>query len=219
MSVRESQVRAVREGSFIGWRERWVLTSGLLMAAYLLLRPYGDTRGVGDTAEAFASPWWLVAHLCGVGALASFAAFAWGSAGSGRLGDAVRGSAVVGVVLVLPYYGAESFGLHAIGQAYLDGEVANLDLADAVRNHPAAITTFGIGLLLLAVAGVTSALAVTRTLVGRADGLSRYAAWPLGLLVAVFLPQFYLPPVGRMAFGVVYLVAAVWVWRAMRSRA
>ena len=32
--------------------------------------------------------------------------------------------------------------------------------------------------------------------------------WPLGIAIALVLPQFYLPPVGRMAFGVAYLLAA-----------
>ncbi|MFS3127582.1 hypothetical protein ACLM5J_04175 [Nocardioides sp. Bht2] len=214
MVVREVLTQAARQRSSARVGEVAVLSSGVLMAAYLLLRPYGDTRGVAATAEAFASPWWLIAHLCGVGALACFAAFAWSVAGADRLGAVVRGSAVAGAVLVLPYYGAESFGLHAIGQAYLEGDLVDLELADAVRNHAAAMSSFGIGLLLLAVAGVTSAVAVARSFQPGAAVATRYAAWPLGLLVAVFLPQFYLPPFGRMAFGVAYLAAAIWAWRA-----
>ena len=56
-------------------------------------------------------------------------------------------------------------------------------------------------LFLLAVAGIAFALAWTRYAGSR-------AAWPLGVLMALVLPQFYLPPVGRMAFGVAYLLAA-----------
>lgn len=211
--------RAWSERRMAGWAGAVLLASGGLMAAYLLLRPYGDAQGVRATAEAFASPWWLVAHLSGIGALACFAAFAWAVSGAGRLGAWVRASSVVGAVLVLPYYGAESFGLHAIGRAYLDGELADLDLADAVRNHPAAIGAFGVGLVLLAVAGVGVAFAVTRSAGASSGAVTRFAGWPLGLLIALFLPQFYLPPVGRMAFGVVYLLAAAWMWRHLRTPA
>lgn len=49
-------------------------STGLLMAAYLLMRPYGDPAG-GQTleaAQAFASLWWIASHVFGLLALASF---------------------------------------------------------------------------------------------------------------------------------------------------
>ena len=70
-----------------------------------------------------------------------------------------------------------------------------------IRNQPAAITTFGLGLVLLAVSGVAVALTWARR-------TNTWLAWPLGIAIALVLPQFYLPPVGRMAFGVAYLAAA-----------
>lgn len=44
-----------------------------------------------------------------------------------------------------------------------------------------------------------------------------WAAWPIGLAAALVLPQFYLPPAGRMTFGVAYLVAAAILVAAVRS--
>ncbi|HLS43797.1 MAG TPA: hypothetical protein VK045_00040, partial [Ornithinicoccus sp.] len=42
--------------------------------------------------------------------------------------------------------------------------------------------------------------------------------WPLGLAVAAVLPQFSLPPVGRMAFGIAYAgAAAVLVAATLRA--
>ena len=46
-------------------------SAGILMAAYLLLRPYGDADSSTSraAAEAYASGWWVVAHLLGALAL------------------------------------------------------------------------------------------------------------------------------------------------------
>ena len=183
------------------------LGTGVLMALYLLLRPYGDTGSALDVARALASTTWVVAHVCGAAALACFG---WLTV---RLHDTVGGTAsrvarttgLLGTMLVLPYYGAETFGLHAVGLRAAAGDTAALGLVDQIRNQPAAITLFGAGLLLLAVAGVATAVAWSRA--DPADPTR--AAWPLGVAVALVLPQFYLPPIGRMAFGVVYLGAAL----------
>ncbi|MGH3764729.1 MAG: hypothetical protein ACRDS0_24940 [Pseudonocardiaceae bacterium] len=100
--------------------------------------------------------------------------------------------------MVLPYYGAEAFALHAIGQRIgRTAEVSLLELVEAVRNGPVQITTFGIGLLPLAVAAVLAALAV------RSSGL--LPPWS-GILFAVgfvlYLPQFYTASYLRIAHGV-----------------
>jgi len=192
------------------------VATGVLMAAYLVLRPYGDQQEApAAVAEAFASSYWIVAHVCGALALASFAGL------TVRLADLADGSAarlarrsgLLGAVLVLPYYGAETFGLHAMGRAALDGDPAALEAVDGIREQPVAIVMFVAGLLLLAASGVAVAVAW--------QGLSysaRWAGWPIGLVMALVLPQFWLPPSGRVAFGVVYLLAAVVfaaaIWRA-----
>lgn len=186
------------------------MASGLLMAIYLLLRPYGDHGSVTtpEAAAAFASTWWVVAHLAGALALVQLARLGL------RIDDLLsttttalaRWSGLAGAVLVLPYYGAETFGLHAIGRL---GTPEALALVAQVRNHPAALTTFGLGLLLLAVSGVSTALAWQGTVrSGRWAGPA-WAAWPLATAAVLVLPQFYLPPAGRMAFGCAYAAAAL----------
>jgi hypothetical protein len=185
-----------------------VLGTGVLMAAYLLLRPYGDAAG-GDTpaaAAAFASARWIAAHVAGALGLASFALSALRLADitDGRLPRIARSAGLLGAALVLPYYGAETFALHVLGRRAGAGDTASLALVAEVREQPVAVAMFAVGLLALAVSGLTFALAWSRS--RRAP---RWAAWPLGLAVALVLPQFYLPPTGRMAFGVAYLVAAL----------
>ena len=181
-------------------------TTGILMAAYLLVRPYGDmTSSAAEQAAAFASPWWVVAHVAGALALVGFGRLALRLADLERdwfVTRLARWAGLAGVVLVLPYFGAETFALHVIGRHAAAGDTWLLALVDEIRNQPVAITMFGLGLLLLAVAGIAFALAWTRYTASR-------TAWPLGILLALVLPQFYLPPVGRMAFGVAYLLAAV----------
>lgn len=192
--------------------------TGILMAVYLLVRPYGDspalTPNSAEQAAAFVSPWWVAAHVAGALALAGFGRLALRLSDLARESFAARlarWSGLTGAVLVLPYFGAETFALHVIGRHALT-DVSVLAMVDEIRNQPVAISLFGLGLLLLAVAGVAFALAWTRYASSR-------AAWPLGILVALVLPQFYLPPVGRMAFGVVYLLAAaVFAGSVLRRR-
>lgn len=183
------------------------VATGGLVAAYLLVRPYGDSDPGAAMAIAFASPWWVVAHMCGALGLAAFAWLSLRLADVNPSGAArwARGGGLVGTALVLPYFGAESFGLHALGAAALGGDGHVLTLVDQVRYQPLAVTMFGVGLVALGVSGVSFALAWARL-----GGVSRrrWTAWPLGALMALFLPQFFLPEWARMVFGVVFLGAA-----------
>lgn len=196
------------------------VVTGVLMAAYLLLRPYGDAAGSDSpaAAAAFASGRWIAAHLAGALSLASFALLAVRIADltDGRLARVARATGLLGATLVLPYYGAETFALHVIGRRALAGDAASIALVAEVRDQPVAVVIFAVGLLALAVSGVTFALAWSRSGLG-----PRGAAWPLGLAVALVLPQFYLPPAGRAAFGVAYLVTALVLatvaWRSARA--
>lgn len=196
-------------------------SAGILMALYLLLRPYGDADSSTSraAAEAYASGWWITAHLLGALALVQV----------GRLGLRVddllesskarlaRWTGLAGAVLVLPFYGLETFALNGIGRAGLT-DPSVMPLVDEVRDHPAAMTPFALGFLLLAVSGVTVALAWQQAV--RADGWSgpSWAAWPLAVGVALLLPHFFLPPVGRMAFGVAFAVVAL-LFAAVSARA
>jgi hypothetical protein len=181
-----------------------LLGTGVLMAVYLLLRPYGDQAGPTtlSAAEAFASWRWVAAHVAGLLAIASFGRL---TARlhlhlSSTLTRAARTLGLPGVVLVLPYYGAETFALHAIGRRALSVDSSTLELVPQIRDDTVAVTMFALGLLLLAVAAVLAAVAWQRA--------SGWAAWPLAVMVAGILPQFFLPAAGRMAFGVLYGAAA-----------
>lgn len=197
-----------------------LIATGAAMAGYLAVRPYGDHGSVLDrsAAEAFASPWWIASHLCGVFALASLARLALriDALAGGVDGRVARSASLAGLVMVLPYYGAETFGLHALGKAAVDGDSTALLLVDDVRNQPAALGLFALGLILLAVGVVASGLSWRRWL--RAHGrVGALAAWPLVVLAAFFAAQFSLPPAGRIAFGLAYLVAAL-VWAVAVAR-
>lgn len=189
-------------------------SAGILMASYLLLRPYGDADSStsGAAAEAYASGWWVVAHLLGALALVQI----------GRLGLRIddllattttrlaRWTGLAGAVLALPFYGLETFALHGIGRAGIT-DPSVMPLVDEVRDHPAAMTVFGLGLLLLAVSPVLTALAWHRAARPAGWAAPTWAAWPLALVAVAFVPQYALPPAGRMAYGVVFAVAAVWL--------
>lgn len=165
--------------------------AGVLFALYPALRPYSSEVGLAGAA-AFGSDRWVLAHLSGMAAFGCFAA-ATCSLSASRL---PRASAVLGVGLILPYYGAETFGLHALGRAASSrGDASLTGVADLVRNNPLALTMFGAGWLVLAVAGATLA----RTLWQR--GI-RTGATLLGAGMVLYLPQFFGPPPLRIAHGV-----------------
>jgi hypothetical protein len=187
--------------------------SGVLMAAYLLVRPYGDQGGDLEAARAMASRWWVVSHVCGMLALASVAraALRISDAAGGLSGLLAHWAGLGAVVLVLPYYGAETFALHVVARHARDADAASMALVTDIREQPVAMAMFALGLLLLAVSGMAVAVAWRRV----AGGLA-WAGWPLGVLLVLFLPQFYLPEVGRMAYGVAYLVAACFLALAVR---
>lgn len=149
-----------------------LVAAAALFVLYPALRPWGDLAPE-TMAAAFASPLWLAAHLA---AMVGFVLVGF------ALGSTVWW---VGAVLVLPYYGAEAFALHAVaGQPDLPAT------ADAIRYGLVAMVTFGAGLVLLAVAAVREAVQSPRAI-------------PFAAAMVLFLPQFFLSPGLRIAHGVV----------------
>jgi hypothetical protein len=204
--------------------------AGVLFAAYPIVRPYSDeTTMIG--ARAIASGAWIAAHtfaMLGFGllALALPAATRLISAGRERLSSTGALLAAVGTGLVLPYYGAEAFGLHAIAsQALASGDVSQMRLLDTVRYQPVAIASFGIGLVLLAAAGVTLAMSLWSTPAAHARRALRLGAVLLAAGLVTFLPQFFAPAPLRMAHGVVLAIgcilvaAGAWRWEPLAVRA
>lgn len=196
-----------------------LLIAGALFVAYPVLRPWTDESTVDGAVAAMSSAAWVTSHACAMVGFLLVALGLWslhGRIGQTPGGPAALGAAVtawIGAGLVLPYYGAEDYGLHAIATAYRDG--ARFDLlavVEAVRYQPLAVAMFGIGLLTLAVSGVLAAVAVWRS--GR---LSRFAGILFAAGYALFLPQFFTPAPVRIAHGIVLGVGLAWLalelWR------
>lgn len=190
----------LRFAPFLTW-----VGAGLAFVAYPALRPYADETAMPGLA-AMASDRWVVAHLLGMTGFVLLAAGVTSLTGSRRL-------ATVAVLLLLPYYGGEAFALHAVGQyAVRTGDVNLLAIASGFRYQPAAMTMFGIGLLLLAVVAVRLVVATRHA--GR--GL-RIAVWITAAGLALYLPQFYGTPTLRIAHGVLLGLGCVLVGLASRA--
>src|SRR5215213_498102 len=124
-----------------------------------------------------------------------------------RLGFWAVVASGVGVGLTLPYYGGEAFGLHAIGLEALRLHSADLmSLANVVRSGPQ-LVMFAAGLLLLAAAAITVAVAVWRSGI-----LSRWSGVPFATGFALYIPQLL-----RVAHGLLVAIGCMWLavvlWR------
>ena len=192
--------------------------AGVLFAAYPALRPWHDEGTVAGATASMSSTAWVTAHffamlgfiLMPLGLLALRAALA-----ATRAEPLARTAAVlawIGSGLVLPYYGAEDFGLHAIAGSAVPG-AGLLGLVHAVRYQPLAMTIFAAGLLLLAAAAIMAAVAVWRSHV-----LPRTSGMLFAAGIALFLPQFFSPAPVRIAHGIlvaagsIVLAVALWAW-------
>ncbi|WP_415973118.1 hypothetical protein [Rhodococcus sp. 077-4] len=175
---------------------------GVMFAAYPMVRPYSDEVGIAG-ANAFASPSWVLAHTF---AMLGFIALGLTVLYAGRRSDLAVVTTWIGVGLVLPYYGAETFALHALGvDAAANSNPGLIDLADPIRYSLVQSVMFGLGLVLIAVGLVAFALR------------NRYAA-VLAAGFVLFLPQFYTPPAVRIAHGLLILVGAILAAGAVSRR-
>jgi hypothetical protein len=191
---------------------------GIMFVLYPAVRPWHDESTVDGATASMQSGAWVAAHLFGMLGfiLVSLGVLALRDRLAGTPGHTAAGLAVVttwlGTGLTLPYFGAEDFALHAIAGRAAGGSIDLLDLVEAVRFGPVAVTTFGLGLLLLAVGGVLVAVAVARS-----GALPRLRGVLYGVGFVLFLPQFYTPPAARIAHGVLLGAGAVWLavalWR------
>ncbi|WP_435746241.1 hypothetical protein [Nocardioides sp. SYSU DS0663] len=196
--------------------------AGAALATYPALRPYGPESGLEGAAD-LGSGAWVAAHVLGmVGfvALAVALRVAAVAAPWRWTGQPVRQAetrAWLAVSLLLPYYGAEAYGLNAVGRHALEtGDVGLLEVADSFRYAPFEIGSFSLGLLALLMVGGRLAHGMWRTgPVGRVGGLLA------GLGLATYLPQFFGTPGLRVLHGLVLgtglLLMAVATWRAPRG--
>ncbi|MBP1162323.1 MULTISPECIES: hypothetical protein [unclassified Rhodococcus (in: high G+C Gram-positive bacteria)] len=189
--------------------------AGVLFLLYPAVRPYSDylNQATMDGARAYASGAWVSAHFFGmIGflllglAVQALREILRGTEGD-RAGIAATVLTWVGVGLTLPYYGAEDFGLHAIGgRAVADGTPELLDLVDGVRGGGTQMTMFTVGLLLVAAGAVAAAVGIWRSGV-----LARWSGVPLAVGFALFIPQFFGSPWMRVAHGVLVAAGALWL--------
>ncbi|SDL62050.1 hypothetical protein SAMN05216298_4552 [Glycomyces sambucus] len=193
--------------------------AGVLFVLYEAVAPRADQTTL-EGAESWTTAGWAVAHLAAIVALILFP-LAYGALRGHLEGTRNEKTAFlaattgyIGSALTISYYGAEVYGLRAIGErAVADGDATLTEVADAFRLDSVAMSVFAIGLVLIAVAAVIAAVAVWRS-----GTLNRWSGVPFAALMATFLPQFFLPHAGRIAWGALVAVAALWLaaemWRA-----
>jgi hypothetical protein len=193
--------------------------AGILFAIYEAAAPRLDQTTL-EGAESWTTAGWTIAHVSAIVALILV------PLGYGALRGYLEGTrnektafmaATIGYIgsgLTISYYGAEVYGLKAIGQrAVEDGDATMTEVGNAFRYDPTAMTVFAIGLALIAIGAVFAAVAVWRS-----GTLNKWSAVPLAVLLVTMLPQYFLPQSGRIAWGVLVALASLWLaaemWRA-----
>lgn len=196
--------------------------AGVLFVVYEAAAPRADQTTLAGAAS-WTSAGWSISHISAIVGLILIP-LGYGAI-RGFLEDTPHErtmflAAVIGYIgsgLTISYYGAEVYGLKAIGQrAVADGDASLTDIGNDFRLDPTAMTVFAIGLLLIAIAAVLAAIAVWRS-----GSLPRWSAVPLAALLVTMLPQYFLPHALRIAWGVLVAAAALWLasalWRVARS--
>lgn len=183
-----------------------MIAAGVMFTLYPLIRGFGSEEGRAG-AETFAAPTWMTAHLC---AMAGFVLIAIALRFLPRAGSALELTAWLASSFLLPYYGAEAYGLAALGDWARDnGNYDALAIADGFRYAPVPMITFGIGWLLLAAVGIALIVHAARNRGGPA--MNRVGAAITGIGLTVFLPVFFVPGALRIAHGIVLAVGLI-IW-------
>jgi len=200
----------------VAWTATGAVAAGVLLLLFPVLRPWPDESVPSlALAESFASDRWVLAHLCGIAGLGLLAPTFLGlrtllragappgsAAPGARAATVAAATAWVGAALSSLYFGAEIFGIRTIAQAALrTDDTALLADVEALRLQPSAMALFGVGLALVAAAGVLAAVALWR-----GGSRPRWVGVPLAAGLLLYLPQFFGTPAVRVGHGV--LVAA-----------
>ncbi len=180
--------------------------AGILFFLYPAIRPFSDETSL-QGAQAFASSAWIVAHVL---AMLGFILVTLGVFGLylslqetsvNRLASLSLVVTWLGAGLTLPFYGAEAFGLHVVGQeAVRRHSAVVLSLANDIRSGPGLIL-FLAGLVLLGIGAILVAITIWKS-----GTLPRWSGAPFALGFALYIPQFFGTQPIRVAHGA--LVAA-----------
>lgn len=194
--------------------------AGVCFALYPAIRPFSDESTLRG-AEAFTASSWLLAHSL---AMIGFILLILGMLGlTSQLRRTTAGSSGItglvvtwiGVGLTLPYYGAETFALRAVGREALQQKNVDLlvTLTKSIRFGEGA-WFFGFGLLAIAIGAILFAIAIWRSGV-----LPKWSGVPLALGFSLFFPQFFTPQPVRVGHGLLVLVGC-WVaaWSMLPNR-
>lgn len=187
-----------------------LVIAGVCFVLYPAIRPFSDEVSL-QGAAAFASSAWLLAHSL---AMVGFVLVLLGLLSvNSLLRDTAAGGlsmvafvvTLIGVGFTLPYYGAETFALHAVGQEAIKLQNADLyvTLTNAIR-YGEGIWFFGVGLLALGVGTILFAVAIWRSGV-----LTRWSGILLAAGFALFIPQFFTPQPVRVGHGLLVMVGCL----------
>jgi hypothetical protein len=186
-----------------------LIVSGIFFVLYPVIRPFSDESSL-EGAATFASYSWVLAHSL---AMSAFILLSLGFLGLYiRLKEtSVERHAMVALVLIwigvgltLPYYGAETFGLHAIGQEALrQNSPELLSLANSVRWQEG-IVFIGTGLLILATGTILFAVAIWKS-----GSFPKWSGIPLAIGFALYLPQFGTPQEIRVTHGLLIMIGCI----------
>jgi len=121
---------------------------------------------------------------------------------------------LLSIGLLLPFYGGEAFGLHAIGEEALrQRSLALVGLASVVRSGPELIM-FLIGLLLLAASAIVTAVAIWKS-----GTLAKWSGVPFAIGFALYIPQFFGNQPVRVVHGLLVTVGCLWIALGMWQHA
>lgn len=197
--------------------------AGVLFLVYETAAPRTDQDTL-EGAESWASTGWTVGHLAAVVGLILIP-LGWVALRNHLQSNAVERTAYLaailgyfGSALSISYYGAEVYGLKAIGaRAVAEGDASLTEVGEDFRMDPTAMTVFAIGLALIAIAAILAAVAIWRS-----GTLFRWSGVPMAAAMVLYLPHFSLPHAARIGWGALVTVGACWIavelWRAAADR-
>lgn len=192
--------------------------SGFLFILYPAIRPFSDEASLAGAA-AFGSDRWVLSHILAI------LAFVFMTAALLGMYVCLQGTNVerlmlrsvvlswLGVGLTLPYYGAEVFGIYAIGQKALTEQNTDLvSLANEIRFGPG-FPLILTGLLLLAIASVMVAAAVWKSRI-----MPKWSGIPFAFGFLLYLPQYLGSQPIRVIHGLVITVGCLWIAAGLLRR-